>query len=165
MENISGFGTGIMILALKSFPFGFSLSKFADDVDPIAAKDISPFAYELLYDGSIVTYSQTSPVEVDISVIPNSEDDINLKILLNNKPGALSILPFEDFTSMVVTYPDGGRVILSNGSILSGPPLDSISTEGRRKGNTYRFVFGTLIGAQNAKQFVTGAIQGVLGVI
>jgi hypothetical protein len=163
MEDISGFGTEIMILALQSFPMGFSLSKFADDTDPISAKEMEPFGYEPLYDGTIFTYAQAAPIEVSVSVIPNSDEDINLKILLGNKKGGLSLFPFEDITTMAISYPDGGRTILSHGSILRGPALDSIQSTGRRKSNTYTFVFGTVTGAQSAKQLIAGGIQSALG--
>lgn len=165
MEHISGFGTGIVIVAVQSFPMGFKLTKFADDSDPISARDIQPFGYRELYDGNIFTFSQTAPIEVSVSVIPNSEDDINLKILLANKKGGLSLFPFDDITSMVITYPDKGRTVLSHGSIISGPALDSIQSTGRRKSNTYKLVFASVTGAQSAKQLVAGGIQTVLGLL
>jgi len=165
MQDISGHGTGIVVLALKSFPFGFTLSNFADDEDPIKAKDIEPFGYEVLYDGSIFPHAKASPVEVSVAVIPNSEDDINLKILLASKPDSLSFLPFEDVTSMVITYPDGGRVVLSNGTIIRGPALDSIQATGRRKGNVYTFAFGSITGAQSAKQLISGVAQSLIGIL
>lgn len=163
MQNISGFGTRITIIALKSFPMGFSLSQFADDEDPLRAKEVEPFGYEMLYDGSIFPYSKTSPVEVSVSVIPNGDDDINLKILLNSKTSKISLLPFDDNTSMIITYPDGGRAILSNGTIIRGPALDSVLSVGRRGSNTYTFVFGSSQGFQSMKQGIAGVAQGFLG--
>lgn len=163
MNDISGFGTGIVIVALQSFPMGFSVSKFADDVDPISAKDVEPTGYEMLYDGSLYAFDKAAPIEVAISVIPNSEDDINCKILLQSRKSAKRLFPVDDVTSMVVTYPDGGRAILSNGTILRGPMLDSIESIGRRKSNTYTFVFGSSTGAQSARQFVSGIAQAILG--
>lgn len=160
MIDVSGFGTGIVVVALQSFPTGFSLSEFADDVDPISAREIEPIGFEKLYDGGLFFFDQTAPIEVSISVIPGSDDDINLKILLQNKKGAKSILPLPDVTSMVITYPDRGRVILTKGSITKGAIIDSITDVGRRKGNTYTFVFESFAGAQSAKQLVTGLLQG-----
>lgn len=165
MIDVSGFGTGIVVVALQSFPMGFTLSKFADDVDPISAKDVEATGYEMLYDGTLYSFDKAAPVEVAVSVIPSSDDDINLKILLASKKGAKKLLPLPDVTSMVVTYPDGGRVILSNGTILRGPMMDSIESTGRRKSNTYTFVFGSITGAQSATQFIAGIGQGLLGLI
>lgn len=165
MIDVSGFGTGITVVALQSFPMGFTVSQFADDVDPIEAKEVAAVGYEMLFDGSPFFYDKASVVEVKVGVIPGSDDDINLKILLQVKKGTTSILPISDLTTMVVTYPDGGRVILSNGSIISGPFLDSIQASGRRKGNTYTFVFGSFMGAQSATELVSGLASSVLGLI
>lgn len=162
MINISGFGTGIVIVALQSFPMGFTLSKFADDEDPITAKDVEATGYEMLYDGSLYSFDKAAPVEVSISVIPGSDDDINMKILLQNKKGAKKLIPLADVTSMVITYPDKGRIILSNGTILRGPLVDSITSNGRKKSNTFTFVFGSITGAQSALELVSGLAQGVL---
>lgn len=163
MIDVSGFGTGIVIVALQSFPMGFSLSKFADDADPISAKDIEAVGYEMLYDGSLFAFDKAAPVELSVSVIPGSDDDSNLKILLSSRKGAKKLISTSDVTSMVVTYPDGGRVILSNGTILRGPLVDSIETSGRKKGNTFTFVFGSITGAQSATQLVADIAQSILG--
>lgn len=165
MINVSGFGTSIVVLALQSFPMGFVLKAFADDVDPISAREVEPVGYEMLYDGDLFAYDKATPVEVAVSVIPGSDDDINLKILLQSKKGAAKILPLPDITSMVITYPDKGRVILSKGTILRGPLVDSITTMGRKKGNTYTFVFGAFSGAQSATQVVAGIAQGALDIL
>lgn len=165
MIDISGFGTGIVVVALQSFPMGFSLSKFADDADPISAKDIEPTGYEMLYDGSLFAFDKAAPVELSVSVIPGSDDDLNLKVLLQSKKGAKKLIPLADVTSMVITYPDGGRVILSNGTILRGPLVDSIEASGRKKSNTFTFVFGSVTGAQSTTQLVASIAQDVLGAL
>lgn len=163
MIDVSGFGTGIVIVALQSFPMGFSLSKFADDAEPISAKDIEAVGYEMLYDGTLFSFDKAAPVELSVSVIPGSDDDLNLKILLSSKKGAKKLIPLTDVTSMVITYPDGGRVILTNGTILRGPLVDSIETSGRRKSNTFTFVFGGITGAQSATQVIADVAATILG--
>ena len=117
----------------------------------------------MLYDGSLFAFDKAAPVELSVSVIPGSDDDSNLKILLSSKKGAKKLITLPDVTSMVVTYPDGGRVILSNGTILRGPLVDSIETSGRKKGNTFTFVFGSITGAQSATQLVADIAQSILG--
>ncbi len=165
MIDVSGFGTGIIVVALQSFPMGFKLSQFADDIDAIDAREVEPTGYEMLFDGDLFAFDKAAPIEVTIGVIPGSDDDINLKILLQSKHGAKSFLPLPDVTSMVITYPDGGRIILSNGTILKGALVDSINPQARRKGNKYTFVFGSYGGAQSATQVVAGVLQGVGGLL
>lgn len=163
MLDISGFGTGIRIIAVESFPMGFSLSKFADDTDPISAKDVEPIGYEMLFDGSLFSFDKAAPIEVAVSLIPGSDDDINCKILLQNKKGGKRLLPLPDITTMIITYPDRGRVILTSGTIIKGPLVDGILSTGRRKSNTYTFVFGSFAGAQSAREIAAGVIQNLLG--
>lgn len=165
MVDISGFGSGITIVALQSFPMGFSVTQFSDDVDPVSAEEMEPTGYEPLYDGSLFFFDKTAPIKVNISVIPGSDDDINLKILLQSRKGSLSLIPLPDSTTMVVTYPNGGRVVLSDGSIVKGPVMDSVQNSGRKKGNTYTFVFGSFAGAQSPKEFIAGVGQTILGLL
>ena len=66
---------------------------------------------------------------------------------------------------MLITYPDGGRVAFSNGTIISGPLGDSIEQSGRRKTNRYTFVFASYGGAQSTSQIAKGVVQSILGSI
>lgn len=105
--------------------------------------------------GRFSFFYKTSPIKLSLTVIPNSTDDINLKILLQMRKSDPVILRGMDSTSMIISYPDGGRVILSNGSILSGPLADSIQASGRKKGNTYKFAFGSFAGAQSFSELIS----------
>lgn len=165
MIDVSAFGTGIMVLSTASFPQGFSLSQFADDEDPLNVEQVEVSGFEKLYDGSIFIFDKTSPILLSVAVMPNSDDDINLKILMQMRKSSPSLLPLPDTTSMVITYPDGGRVILTNGGLISGALADSITTQGRKKGNVYHFVFGTFAGAQNFKELAAGIATSVLGLL
>ena len=165
MVNISGFGLKLNIVALQTFPMGFDIESFADDADALFIDDTETSGYEMDFDGSLVAYDKAAPILVAVSVIPNSEDDINLKLLLQSRKASFKWLPIQDVTTMVVTYPDRGRVVFSNGTIVSGPMADSILSSGRRKSNTYRFAFGAFAGAQSSRQLVVGTIQSLLGLI
>jgi hypothetical protein len=164
MIDISAFGTGITIIATTSFPVGFTLSSFADDEDPLSVENTEVSGYEKLYDGSIFTYDKTSPLLLSVGVMPNTEDDQNLKILMQMRKSSPSILPLSDETSIVICYADGGKVAMGNGTILSGPLADSITSQGRKKGNVYHFVFGTFVGAQSATELVSSIAQNILSV-
>jgi hypothetical protein len=165
MINISGFGTTITVVALSSFPMGFSLSQFADDQDPLVVEEIEPTGYEMLYDGSLFAFDKAAPVRLTVSVIPGSDDDINLKILLQARKGAASIIPLPDQTSVIISYPNGGRVMLTNGTITKGPLADSILQTGRKRGNTYSFVFGSFAGAQTTGELISTVARAVISLI
>lgn len=159
MIDISGFGTSISVLALQSFPEGFSLTKFADDQDPLTCEVVETTGFEALYDGSFFFFDKASIIKISVATVAGSDDDINLKILLQARKGASSIIPLPDVTSMIISYPDGGRVAMSGGSILSGPLADSIQATGRKKGNIYTFGFGTFSGAQSANELISTVAQ------
>lgn len=165
MIDISAFGTGITIVATSSFPVGFQLSSFADDEDPLNVENTEVSGYEKLYDGSIFTFDKTSPLLCSVGVMPNTDDDINLKILLQMRKSSARLLPLPDVTSMIICYPDGGKVAMSNGTMLSGPLADSLTAQGRKKGNVYHFVFGTFAGAQSASELVSSIAQNILSVV
>ncbi|QRE00387.1 hypothetical protein [Burkholderia phage BCSR52] len=162
MIDISGFGASITIAALQSFPMGFTLKQLADDQDPLTFEEVETTGYEALYDGSFFFFDKASLIKVRMSVIAGSDDDMNLKILLQSRKGSSSIIPLPDSTTMTVGYPNGGRVILTNGSILSGPFADSISQEARKKGNVYTFGFGAFAGAQSGKQLIASIASNIL---
>ena len=93
------------------------------------------------------------------SAIPNTDDDINPKILLQKRKSKATFLELPDTVTMVVGYPDGGRNVLSSGSILGGSIADSLMSGGRKKSNTYHFVFGSFDGFQGFQQFVANVFQ------
>ena|ERR1700739_2112698 len=165
MLDISGSGTSVTVVALQSFPMGFTLSQFADDIDPLAADNVEATGFEMLYDGSLFAFDKAAPIKLTIGVVAGGSDDINLKIMLQSRKSNVSLLPFPDVLSMVITYPDGGRIILSNGAMISGPLVDGLQSAGRKKGNAFTFVFGTFAGAQNATELVAGIAQAAIGLL
>jgi hypothetical protein len=165
MIDISAFGTGITIVSTASFPVGFEVTSFSDDEDPLTVEQCEVSGFEKLYDGSIFLFDKTSPVLLSIGVMANSDDDINMKILLQARKSTPSILPLPDTTTMIITYPDGGRVVLSNGQMISGPLADSLTASGRKKGNVYHFVFGSFEGAQSFKELAAGVARAALSLL
>lgn len=161
MIDIGGFGTKIQIVAIQTFPLGFEVSEFADDIEPISITPIELIGFKRLYDGDIFFHKKNTPVEIEISVTPNSSSDINMKILLQTAGLNKKFSPVRDILTMVVGYGDGGKVVFSKGSIVSGPPADSITADKRKSSNTYKFVFGTWDGAQSISQVMTGILDGI----
>lgn len=165
MQNISGFGTKLTVVATVSFPVGFTVTEFADDKDPLKIEEVELTGHELLIDGSLFTFDKATAVKVAVSVIPGSDDDINLKILLQARKGSQSFIPLPDVTSIVISYGNGGLVGFSEGAIASGPLADSISDGGRLVGNTYTFIFGTFSGAQSVKEIATDIGRALIGAL
>jgi hypothetical protein len=165
MIDISAFGTGLTIVATTSFPVGFQVTSFADDEAPLDISNVEVSGYEKLYDGTIFTYDKTSPILLSIGVLPNTSDDINLKVLMQQRKSSAQLNQLADTTSLIIKYADGGYAAMSNGSIISGALADSLTTQGRKKGNAYHFVFGTFAGAQSATELVATVAQNALALL
>ncbi len=141
MNNIGGFGLSINLVADTTFPVGFTISQFADDADPFDSPDIQIRDKGMGLNGDLIVWGKAMPVNVKISVIPDSDDDANLAILLQaNKVGA-GRNPVNDVITMIGTYPDGSFVVLTNGALTDGPAMSSVSSSGRMKSKSYSFSF------------------------
>jgi hypothetical protein len=163
MENVSAFGTSINILATRSFPIGFQVKKLADDKDPLVIEEIEPTGHEFLVDGSLFIFDKATAIKVKISVVAGSDDDLNLKVMLQARKGTPSILNLPDITTMTILYGNNGSVMFTSGSIVSGPLGDSINQSGRYPSNTYTFVFSDFAGAQSVSEVINTAIQAITG--
>jgi hypothetical protein len=75
------------------------------------------------------------------SVIPGSEDDINLEILAEANRVGKDKKSAHDKITAVITYPDGSTKTLTNGVITNAPALDSVANAGRKKSKAYAFAF------------------------
>ncbi|WVW37736.1 putative structural tail fiber protein [Aeromonas phage Gekk3-15] len=142
ISDVSGFGLKCAILSTATFPYGFSISKFPDDVDPIVISELTVRKLQMLLDGKMLSYQTANPVEVAISVIPGSPDDINLGIILSASQVKDQLIPLPDTVIMTITYPDGSTSVLADGTMLSGPAAKSVMASGRMKTSTYKFAFG-----------------------
>jgi hypothetical protein len=145
MNNIGGFGLTILMRASITFPAGFTITQFADDADPFDIPSIQIRDKGMGLNGDLVSWGKAQPVNIKISVIPDSADDINLAILLRtNKVGA-GRNPVTDTINLVGTYPDGNIIVLNNGVITDGPPASGVASSGRMKSKEYSFSFENMV--------------------
>lgn len=143
--NIGGFGLTILMRASITFPSGFTITQFADDADPFDLPNMQIRDKGMGLNGDLITWGKAQPVNIKLSVIPDSEDDINLGILLRtNKVGA-GRNPVTDVINLVGTYPDGSIVVLKGGAITDGPPASGVASSGRLKSKEYSFSFEDVV--------------------
>ncbi len=146
MQNISGFGITVSIIASHTFPVGLVINQFADDADPLDVPSIQIADKAMGINGDLIVWSKANPLIVTLDVIPSSFSDINLAILLEaNRPGRGKI-PALDLITMTVVYPAGNFVVLSNGAITDGMPFSAVSSAGRLKSKSYNFCFESRVG-------------------
>lgn len=141
MVNISGNGLNVYVLADRTFPVGFNVTQFADDADPFDFPELQIADTGMGVNGDMVTWTTLAPVEVKISVIPSSDDDVSLATLLEANRGGKNKKVAKDVITMTGIYPDGRTILLNNGVIISGAPNDSVASAGRYKSKTYTFRF------------------------
>jgi hypothetical protein len=164
VNDVSAFGTSVTVVATKSFPSGFKVTQFADEVDPVSVEPMEPSAYEILIDVSLFFYQKGAPIKVSISVIAGTPDDENLRIILNNRKGTKGVIALPDTCTLTVSYPNGSPSVFTGGGIISGPPADSVQAgAGRRKSNTYTFAFGEVGGT--GSNSIGSKIGTALGVV
>lgn len=141
MQEVSGFGFQVRVIASKTFPAGFTVTEFADDADPFDLPEIQVADAATGLNGDMVTWSTGGPLSVSLNVIPKSESDKNLAVLLEANRSARGKKPARDVVTLVGLYPDGSTITLSEGIIYGGVPGNSIASAGRMKSKPYQFRF------------------------
>lgn len=141
MNDISSFGLQIRLSASETFPTGITITQFADDSDPLDSPSIQVKDKAMGINGDLIGWSKANPIPMSISVIPGSEDDVNLSIILEGARPGRGKFPARDIIDASVIYPDGTVKNLSNGIITDGPSMKSSASSGRLKSNTYQFSF------------------------
>ena len=141
MSDISAAGVSITLVASKTFPAGITLTQFSSDSDPFDFADITIGEAEMNVNGELVTYSTANPVPVSLSMIPDSDDDKNMSILLRENTQSRNHRSVRDVFTLTVNYPDGERATAINGKMLSGTPSAGVTSAKRKKSKSYGFNF------------------------
>ena len=148
MENISGFGLTVQVRASKTFPSGFTVTQFADDGDPFDIPSLQVNDKAMGLNGDLITWSKANPISVTLNLIPASEYDKNMSILLEANRIGRGKQSAKDVITMTAIYPDGRTLILTEGVMTVGMPANSVASAGRMKSKPYPFAFENRTGAQ-----------------
>lgn len=146
MPDISGFGIRVNIVASVTFPNGFDLTQFADDVDPFDLPSIQIRDKAMGLNGDLITWSKANPLPLTLGVIPGSEDDQNMKVLFEANRVGKGKRGARDVITVTAVYPDETTLTLSEGVITDGPPGKGVASSGRIKSNAYQFAFENVTG-------------------
>lgn len=141
MNDVSGTGLSLRIIASHTFPVGFVCTAFADDTDPLDFPEQTVTEFGMGLNGDLITWSTPKPLEVTISVIPGTGEENNLALLLESNRVAKNKKSARDTITFVASYPDGSKKTLRPGKIVAGPTGNSVASGGRIKTGQYRFVF------------------------
>jgi len=146
VQDVSGFGTTVQIVASNTFPVGFPVTQFADDSDPVDFASIQIADTAMGLNGDLVTWARAASLPVVLNVIPGGEDDLNLQILADANRVAQGKNSANDSITLTIVYPDGSIATFTGGKIVSGTFGKPISSAGRLKTRSYAFSFETKVG-------------------
>jgi hypothetical protein len=146
MQNISGFGLLINIIASNSFPVGLLITEFADDSDPFDLPSIQIADKAMGLNGDLIIWSKANPIIVTLNVIPGSFSDLNLAVLLEANRVGKGKTGARDIITMTGIYPNNTPITLINGAITDGLPGSAVSSAGRLKSKSYSFAFENKVG-------------------
>jgi hypothetical protein len=145
-QNVSGFGTVVTVIGSNTFPTGFPVTQFSDDIDALDLPGVKIADLAMGVNGDLIKWSRAAILPASLGVIPGSNDDINLQILAEANRVGQGKASAQDVITIVVVYPDGTSTTLSQGSITDAPFGKSISGSGREKSKVYQFAFASRIG-------------------
>ncbi|MBR2505362.1 MAG: hypothetical protein IKB70_00265 [Bacilli bacterium] len=145
MQDISGLGSEVTIVAVPTFPQGFTITDFASDSDPVVIDDVEVTNTEVGVNGDVVSWHRATTIPVEIAVIPNSSSDRNLQILVNSNRGAKNKVSLDDEITMTIAYANGTMETYTGGKIVAGRIGKSIGSDGKIRTGVYRFVFSNKI--------------------
>jgi hypothetical protein len=147
VQNVSGFGFRARLVASSTYPRGISLTQWADDADPFDTPEIQVADKKMGLNGELVVWSVASAIEIKLAVVPGSDDDRALAILLEaNRVGQGKTSAQDDIT-LTAIYPQQNDLTLTSGFITNGPVGSSIASAGRLKSKVYTFAFENRSGA------------------
>src|ERR1700728_3504283 len=141
MQDISGNGLLIQLVASITYPVGLTLTSFADDSDPFDIPSIQVADKAMGLNGDMIVWAKATPIPITLNLIPESNDDINMSILLENNRVGRGKLVTGDVITLSGIYPDGSIITLLQGRITDGMPGSSVASAGRLKSKSYVFTF------------------------
>lgn len=142
--DISAFGVRVQIFATSTFPTGISITQFADDADSLDVPQQQIADKAMGVNGDLIVWSKANPLNVTLNVIPGSDDDRNLSVLLEANRVARGKRGARDAITLTVLYPDGTTQTYSGGRITDGTPGKALASSGRMKTKAYAFTFENL---------------------
>jgi hypothetical protein len=141
MEDITGKGLEIRMMASSTFPTGFTITQFADDADPLDMPDFQLADTAMGLNGDLIVWSTANPIPLVTNVIPGSDDDRNLSILAEANRVGRGKRSAKDVMNAIISYPGGKIVTCMIGHITNAPASDSVASAGRKKSKAYTFAF------------------------
>ena len=142
--DISAFGIRVQIFASVTFPAGITITQFADDGDSLDVPQQQIADKAMGVNGDLITWSKANPLNLTLNIIPASDDDRNMSVLLEANRVARGKRGARDVITLTAIYPDGTTQTWSQGRITDGIPGKALASSGRMKTKPFAFTFENL---------------------
>lgn len=142
--DISSFGIRVRIVASSTFPAGIDITQFADDGDSLDIPQQQIADKAMGVNGDLITWAKANPLNLTLNIIPNSDDDRNMSVLLEANRVARGKRGNRDTITLTAVYADGKTQTWSGGRITDGIPGNALASSGRMKTKPYMFAFESL---------------------
>ena len=131
------------ISATNTFPLGFEVSDFADDVDPFELPDV-PLGVGVKDLNGRVFFQNVAPIiPMYVNVIAYSPSDKRLQTLYNSNLSASNKVSNSDIITLMLKYNGQMDSLYGNGKMIIGSPDVPIQARGRYRSRRYGFIFGS----------------------
>lgn len=140
-ENLSTFGSKVILSASINYPMGVEIEDWADDADPFGPDNVTISEYGISLNGALLSWQQPAVAELEFSVWANSDSDRILRNIFDTDSIRKGKAALINVLTLSVQFPDGEKAIFTSGKMLSGPPSSRAQQGGRKASKTYRFVF------------------------
>lgn len=141
MINLTATGTRMTLRSTLTLPFGVTITTHAPDGDPLDSPAMQSADTKMGANGDLIVHKTPVPIEINLTTVPGSEEDKALEILFDANRVAKNKVSYNDIISLVIQYPNGKTVVLTNGVITRGTPIMGITGDGRLKTRQWTLVF------------------------
>lgn len=146
MQDVSSVGIALRLTASITFPNGINLTAFPEDGDIGATGNVDIAGNASGVNGDLITWKTVNGIEVNVPVIPNTEDETNLDFLFEANRAAKNKTPKHDVIQIVATNPVTGTTkTYKNGVCKNGVVGYQYGGDGRIKNKVYGFVFEDVV--------------------
>lgn len=146
MPDVSAVGLSLRITADKTFPNGFIVTTFADDGDNGVSENSEIIGEAMGLNADLITWGTPKTIPYSITVIPHTDEDNNLKALLDANTTTKNHKSVKDIITIVETDPVTGKTnTYKQGRIKSGPKGYQYGSDGRIKNRQYSFTFEDVV--------------------
>lgn len=141
MNDLSGFGLKVRIIASNTFPAGVDITQFSDDADAVDIPSIKIAETAMGLNGDLVGWSKPAPLQVTLNLIADSDDDKNMAVIAEANRVGKGKQSVRDSITLTLSYPNGRVATYSPGFITDGMPGLSVASAGKMKTRPYVFHF------------------------